>query len=363
MWAGRPHRAGAPLNTPIMAASTFVSGAGPEYARNDGTDSWRAFEEAIGDLEGGQAVSFSSGMAAVSALFDLLPANARVIIPEDCYQGTAWVAAEGATRLGWQVMRLPNDQTGRWIEAAPGADLVWIETPSNPRLDLIDIRSVSEAAARGNTPVVVDNTVATPLLQQPLRLGATYSVHSATKFIGGHSDLLSGVVVCADTPAGNRGHGQLIRRRALGGATPGALETFLALRGLRTLHVRLDRAQANAMTLAERLAAHRLVTAVHYPGLPSHPDHELARATMDGPGALLSFELVGSAVSTDVRLSKLHLIERATSLGAVETCIERRNKLAGQEHIPPTLCRLSVGIEHVEDLWSDLVAAIDGLTE
>ncbi len=351
------------MNTPIVPVSNYDSGAGPEYARGDGTDTWRALEDAVGALEGGKALAFASGMAAIAAVFDTLATGAKIVLPDDCYQGTATVVAEGAERLGWRVMRLPTADTDRWVQAAAGADLLWMETPSNPLLEVADIAAVAAAAQRAGAIVAVDNTVATPLLQRPLELGATYSVHSATKFIGGHSDLLSGIVVCADRQAGWEGFAALERRRTYGGATPGALESYLALRGLRTLSIRMERAQSNAMELAKRLEDHRLVTKVRYPGLPSHPDHELARTTLDGPGALLSFELVGSAVSTDVRLSKLRLIHRATSLGAVETCVERRNKLTGQEHIPPTLCRLSVGIEHVDDLWADLVQAIDGLVE
>ncbi len=361
VWAGRPHTAGLPVNTPIVPASNFDSGAGPEYARGDGTDGWRALEAAVGALEHGRAVSFASGMAAISAVFDQLGAGARVVIPDDCYHGTATVVADGAARLGWSVTRLPPAETEDWVRAAADADLVWLETPSNPLLELSDLDPIIAAATSAGVPVAVDNTVATPLLQRPLERGATYSVHSATKFIGGHSDLLSGIVVCAPTEAGDRSFEAIQRRRTFGGATPGALESFLTLRGLRTLAVRLDRAQANAVELAARLEAHRLVSRVRYPGLASHPSHELARATLDGPGALLSFELVGSATSTDIRLSRLELIHRATSLGAVETCVERRAKLSGQEHLPETLCRLSVGIEHVEDLWHDLEQAINGI--
>ncbi len=361
--AGRPHRAGTPINTPMIPVSNFDSGAGPEYARGDGTDGWRALEDAVGSLEGGKAISFSSGMGAISALFDSLPPGAKIVLPDDCYQGTSTVVADGAARLGWRVIRLPTADTDRWVQAAAGADFIWMETPSNPLLEIGDIATVAVAAEKAGAAVAVDNTVATPLLQRPLELGATYSVHSATKFIGGHSDLLSGIVVCADRKPGWAGFEALTRRRTYGGATPGTLESFLALRGLRTLSIRVERAQSNALTLAERLEQHRLVKRVRYPGLVSHPDHELARTTLDGPGAVLSFELAGSAMSTDVRLSKLNLIHRATSLGAVETCIERRNKLVGQEHVPPTLCRLSVGIEHVDDLWADLVQAIDGLAD
>ncbi|MEZ5379766.1 MAG: PLP-dependent transferase [Acidimicrobiales bacterium] len=361
--AGRPHLAGQPVNTPMVPVSNYDSGNGPEYARGDGTDTWRALEDAVGALEGGKALAFSSGMAAISALFDSLGPGAKIVLPDDCYQGTATVVADGAARLGWRVIRLPTAETERWVQAAAGADFIWMETPSNPLLEIGDIATVCAAAEAAGALVAVDNTVATPLLQRPLDLGATFSVHSATKFIGGHSDLLAGIVVCADRQPGWDGFESLTRRRTYGGATPGTLESYLALRGLRTLSLRLERAQANAVELAERLDQHRLVTKVRYPGLLSHPGHDLARATLDGPGALLSFELVGSAVSTDVRLSKLQLIHRATSLGAVETCIERRAKLSGQDHLPPTLCRLSVGIEHVEDLWSDLVQAIDGLVD
>lgn len=361
--AGRPHTPGRPVNHPILPISNYDSGGGPEYARTSGTDSWLALEEAIGALEGGRAVSFSSGMAAISSVFDHLDAGSRILLPDDCYQGTATVAATGADRMGWQVMRLPTSDLDRWVRAAPGADLVWLETPSNPLLELTDIAAICAAAADHDVTVAVDNTLATPLLQRPIELGATLSIHSASKFIGGHSDLLSGIVVTSPDAAGRAWYDAVEHRRTFGGATPGALESFLALRGLRTMALRMERAQESAQILAERLEEHRLVTRVRYPGLESHPDHELARQTMDGPGAIISFELLGSAVSTDVRLSKLGLIHRATSLGAVETCIERRAKLAGQEHVPETLCRMSVGVEHVEDLWRDLVQAIDGIVD
>lgn len=361
--AGRPAEPGAPLNTPIVPASNYHLGAAPEYARHDATPTWEALEDAVGALEGGLGVAFSSGMAAISAIFDLLPRAARLVVPEDCYQGVARVISDGERRLGWKVMRLPNADTQRWVEAAPGADLVWLETPSNPLLELSDIATICAAAAKGSTPVAVDNTFATPLIQQPLSLGATFCVHSATKFIGGHSDLLAGLVICAPTNLGERALERIRERRTFGGATPGTLEAFLALRGLRTLALRLERSQYNAGVLAERLEGHRLVTRVRYPGLVSHPQHDLARQTLAGPGSIISFELVGSAVSTDVRLSRLRLIQRATSLGAVESCVERRARLDGQHHIAPTLCRLSVGVEHVEDLWADLLQAIDGIVE
>ncbi len=354
--AGRPHRPGEPINTPITLASSYASGAGPEYARGDSTPTWTALEEAVGVLEGGVSIAFSSGMAAVASVLGQLRPGARVLLPEDCYQGVAILAADGEARQGWILERLPTADTQRWLDALPGADLCWLESPSNPMLDIADLPTICAAAASLGVVTAVDNTFATPLLQQPLALGATYSIQSATKFIGGHSDLLCGIVTAASEEA----VAPIDRHRTYHGATPGALEAYLALRGLRTLPIRLERSQASATTLAKRLADHRQVTAVHYPGLASDPGHELARATLAGPGAMLSFEMRGSDTSTDVRLTRLRLITPATSLGGIESLIERRAKLVGQEHVPPTLCRLSVGCEHVEDLWEDLDQALSG---
>ena len=366
--AGRPTGGGQPLNVPIMTASAFTSaralsggrspepGTEREYCRDDGTDTWVALEEAVGALEGGSALAFSSGMAAISAILDAVPAGARIVAPDDLYPGAARVLAVGVERLGWQVKRLPTAATDEWLTHIHGADLIWLESPSNPLLEIADIPALCKAAVTSGAVSVVDNTFATPLLQQPLALGATFAVHSATKFIGGHSDLMAGILVTND----DRALEAVTERRLLGGALPGALEAFLALRGLRTLPVRLERAQQTAIELAERLQAHRSVTLVRYPGLPNHPGHELAVATLAGPGSILSFELTGSATGADVRLSRLRLITPATSVGGVETTIERRAKLIGQEHLPETLCRLSVGCEHVEDLWADLQQALDG---
>ncbi len=356
--AGRPHGPGAPLNAPIVAASTFEAGAGGEYSRGDGTDSVRALEEAVAALEGGtRALAFASGMAAISAVFDRLDPGARVVVPADSYQGVATVVADGERRLGWEVVRLANADTEGWLAAIEGSDLVWLESPSNPLMEVADVPAICAGARAAGVRCVVDNTFATPLLQRPLDHGATASVHSATKYLGGHSDLLAGVIV-TDDPAFAL---ELDHRRTYGGAIIGALEAFLTLRGLRTLPLRLGRAQANARTLAARLAEHRAVTRVRYPGLEGDPGFDLARRTLAGPGAMLSFETVGNARSADIRVSRLRLVRAATSLGAVETTIERRAKLVGQEHIPPTLLRLSVGCEHVEDLWADLDQALNGL--
>ncbi|MFP4148913.1 MAG: trans-sulfuration enzyme family protein [Nitriliruptoraceae bacterium] len=349
--------AGAPLNVPIVPASTFragAEGAQRAYARDDGTAGWEAFEELVGDLEGGQAVCFSSGMGAIAAVLDLLPVGSRVVVPADSYTGVRALLQDGAAAGGrWQVRTVDMTDTAA-LEAAVGdADLVWLETPSNPMLHLVDIAAVCSVAA-GGPLVVVDSTFATPLLQSPLQLGADLVVHSATKLIGGHSDLLLGVTVSHRKEL----VAQLRRRRVVAGATPGALECFLALRGARTLALRLRQAQENAATLAHRLARHEAVHAVRYPGLADDPGHDLAESQMRGFGAMLSFE-VTDARTADRVCEEVRVVTAATSLGGVESTIERRAKLAGQEHVPAGLLRLSVGCEHVEDLWEDLRSALE----
>lgn len=359
--AGRPGVLGQPLNHPIVVASNFLSGAGPEYSRGDGTETVQAFEAAVGALEGGRALAFSSGMAAISAIFDNLPVGARIVVPDDSYQGVSAVVTDGESRLGWKVLRLPTSDTQRWLDVISSVDMAWLESPSNPLLEVCDVPAICEAAAQAGVVCAVDNTFATPINQRPLDHGATFSVHSATKFIGGHSDLLSGIVAIAD--GADDAYEAMAHRRTFGGATPGALETFLALRGLRTLPLRLERSQANAQVLAKRLQGHRAVSSVRYPGLPDHPASDLVKRTLGGPGAMVSFETLGNAISADVRMTRLQLISPATSLGGVESTIERRAKLSGQEHLPPTLLRMSVGCEHLEDLWEDLDRALGGLVE
>jgi cystathionine gamma-synthase len=202
---------------------------------------------------------------------------------------------------------------------------------------------------------VVDNTFATPLLQRPLEHGADLVVHSATKAMGGHSDLLLGAVVAA----GDEDFAALHEARQIGGATPGALETYLCLRGLRTLPLRLERAQQNAGVLAERLAEHPDVSEVRYPGLPSHPQHERSRETLDGPGFMLTFRVHGGAARADALVEAVQVAVHATSLGGVETTLERRARYPAERGIvPDDLLRVSVGCEHVEDLWTDLQQAL-----
>lgn len=352
--AGRDDRPGAPLNVPLVPASNFVLGAARAYSRDDGTPTWEALEEIVGGLEGGEAVAFASGMAGIAAVFEQLRTGSVVALPADCYQGVAGLAARGEARGRWSVRRIEVDDTGGWIRACSEADLIWLESPSNPLLVVADLVSICAAPRKRGSLLGVDNTFATPLNQRPLELGADVSFQSATKYLGGHSDLLSGVVTVRSKELGKA----LRQTRELSGATPGALEAFLAVRGSRTLALRLERAQQTAAWLAERLAAHPCVSLTRYPGLPTHPTHEIARRQLKGFGTIISFDVRGGASAADAVCSNLELIQHATSLGAVESTVERRAGIPGQEHLPPSLLRLSVGIENAEELWSDLDQAL-----
>jgi cystathionine gamma-synthase len=352
--AGRASEPGAPLNVPLVPASNFVIGRGREYARDDGTPTWEALEQLVGGLESGKAVAFASGMAAIAAVFDQLPAGASVVLPDDCYQGVAGLVAAGAERGRWSVQRVALEDTAGWIGAAKTADLLWLESPSNPLLGVADLEAICAAPRKAGAIVAVDNTFATPLNQRPLDFGATVALQSATKFIGGHSDLLAGVATTKDESFWH----QLKKSRELTGATPGTLECFLAVRGARTMALRLQRAQASAMVLAERLAAHRGVALTRYPGLASHPTHATARRVLKGFGTIISFDVHGGAAAADAACRQVRLIQHATSLGAVESTMERRAAIPGQGHLPPSLLRLSVGIEAVDDLWRDLEGAL-----
>jgi cystathionine gamma-synthase len=352
--AGRDRRPGSPLNVPPCPASNFVLGERRAYSRDDATPGWEALEEIVGGLEGGSAVSFASGMAGIAAIFDQLPTGSVAALPDDCYQGVAGLAKAGQSRGRWTVHRVAVADTARWIEMCGVADLIWLESPSNPLLTVADLDTICAAPRKRGAILGVDNTFATPLNQRPLAFGADVAVQSVTKFIGGHSDLLGGVVTVRDAKL----LAKLRQARELAGATPGTLETFLAVRGARTLALRLERAQRNAMTLAERLARHPKVTVTRYPGLASHPTHEAARRQLKGFGTIISFDVRGGAPAADAVCAGLQLIQHATSLGAVESTIERRASVPGQEHLPPTLLRLSVGVEGVEDLWIDLNRAL-----
>jgi cystathionine gamma-synthase len=336
--AGRPSREpDEPLNVPVMLASTYTAGGDLEYGRY-GNPTWSAFEETLGGLEGGRCLSFASGIAAIAATLDLLPQGAKVVAPRHSYTGTIGQLNHAEERGRVTAELVDISDSAAVAAAAEGASMVWIESPTNPALEIADIAAISEAARAAGALTVVDNTFATPLLQRPLELGADIVVHSATKFISGHSDVVMGAVVTRTDELWE----QLKKRRSLNGAIPGPLEVFLALRGLRTLPVRLERAQASARELVRRLAGHPALTEVRYPGF----------------GAIVSIVLA-SAEAADSFIERTALWRHATSLGGVESTLERRRRWAAEAStIPAGLVRLSVGIEHVEDLYADLASAL-----
>ncbi len=352
---GRPADVGEPLNTPLMPASNFTLGSTRAYARDDATAAWEAFETVVGGLEGGMAVAFASGMAAAAALIGTLSVGATIVLPTDCYAGVVGLVEQGVARRGWKCLRLPVIDTQAWLVQAQTADVIWLESPTNPMLDVADLPRICGAQRKPGSLLVVDNTIATPLNQQPLSLGADAVLHSATKYMGGHSDLLAGVAVARASVLAH----ELRKARELSGGTPGTLEMFLALRGLRTMSLRLAASQANALTIAKRLSEHRRVHSVRHPGLPSHPAHKLAATFMRAFSGVVTFQVEGDAARADAVCRSLKIVRHATSLGAVESTIERRAAVPGQEHLPPGLLRMSVGCEDVEDLWRDLEQALD----
>jgi cystathionine gamma-synthase len=340
--AGRPGRApGAPLNNPIVPASTYHHAEGSDYGR-DGNPGWEAFEAALGELEHGTCVAFATGLAAATAILDELPQDTKVIAQRTPYYGVSALLSERAARHQIELETYATLTTDSLAGLAghAGAALVWIESPTNPMLDVVDLPAVVGAAKAAGAMVVVDNTFATPFGQTPLTLGADLVMHSATKLIGGHSDLLLGAVVAADPQMRE----QLRLRRSRTGATPGVLEAHLALRGLRTLPVRRERAQATARDLVARLQHHRRVSRVRYPG----------------SGTMISFETTGSGEDAEGVCEATRLIVHATSLGGAETSMERRARYASERAVgtPDTLIRLSVGLEHPDDLWRDLEQAL-----
>lgn len=341
--AGRPPRApGASVNVPVELTSTYAADGSVGYARV-GNPTWTAFEVALGGLEGGRALVHASGMGAISAALSLVPAGGTILVPDQTYNGTSdlLVAFEEA---GGRVARRHATDTEGFLADLRSADLVWLESPTNPLMDVMELPVVLQRARELGVTSVVDNTLSTPLATRPLELGADVVVHSVTKYLAGHSDVVLGATVVADTERGRVLGERLQRHRTLHGAIAGPMEVFLALRGLRTLGLRLERASANAAELAGRLAAHPAVGRVRYPG----------------SGAMLAIELTsGDADSAERVCAATRLWLHSTSLGGVESQIERRRRHPSEPvSVPEDLLRLSVGIEHLEDLWSDLEQAL-----
>lgn len=344
---GRPGRdPGAAVVEPVTFTSTYLAGGPVNYARV-GNPTWTALEEVIGGLEGGEALVFASGLAAIDAVVTLVPPGGRIVVPGHAYNGTTGLlrgyAAEGRLEVRTVDISDPPAVLAALEGLEPGQDLLYIESPTNPMMEVADIPTLVRHARERGVLTAVDNTFATPLLQTPLADGADVVVHSATKYLSGHSDVLLGAVVTAATARGRALRERMLTRRSLHGAIPGPMEAWIVLRGIRTLAVRLERASANAVELAARLDDHPAVTRVRYPGL----------------GAMIAIEVRGGAAAADRVCEQVRLWTHSTSLGGVESQLERRRAQPLEvETVPESLIRLSVGIEDLEDLWRDLARAL-----
>ena len=337
--AGRPDAApDAPLNPPIILSSTYHAGGPVGYGRY-GNESWSALEEAISELEGGKTLSFSSGMAAVSAVFSILPIGAPVVASNQGYSGVMGLLNQLHSMGRLEVRFVEITNTEEVIAAMKGAALVWLESPTNPCLDVADLQALITAAKKLGIGVAVDNTFATPLVQQPLAMGADIVMHSVTKFLAGHSDVVLGSLSTNDEALYKR----LEESRRFNGSIPGPFEAWLAVRGIRSFPVRFRAAESNARDLVARLSEHPKITKVRYPGF----------------GAVVSFEVDGTAEAAQKVCESSQLITHATSLGGIESLWERRRRWSGESlSVPEQLIRLSVGCEHVDDLWADIQQAL-----
>jgi cystathionine gamma-synthase len=354
------------IATPINLSTTFERAGDGSYPSGfvygrEGNPNRRSLETCLAALEGGaEAVAFASGMAAIAAAIESLPAGRprRLVLPDDMYFGIRGLLDE--TDIGSRFECSVVDMTDlAAVEASctQPAGIVWIETPSNPLIKIVDIAAVARIAHRAAAVVVVDNTWATPLLQLPFELGADVVVHSLTKYVGGHSDVMIGAVVVRESAA-QAANLRVIQRHK--GSIPSPFDCWLALRGLQTLSARMRVHCDNAGALAQFLATHPAVAAVHYPGLESHAAHALAARQMKCFGGMLSFEVKGGSAEAMRVAANLRLITRATSLGGTHTLIEHRASVEGPQTMAPEgLLRLSVGLEHPDDLIADLQVALE----
>jgi cystathionine gamma-lyase len=344
------------LPGPAFASAYHLAGpvdAAPYGYARYANPTWTAYERALGELEGGEAVLFASGMAAVAAVLlpGLRPGDA-VVVPDDGYPGARDLAREHLAPRSIEVRAVPTDEAQ--IRAAlPGAAMLWLESPSNPLLDVVDLSALALAGREAGALVVVDNTLATPLGQRPLELGAHISVSSGSKHVTGHSDLIMGWVAARE-----RDHLDAVRTwRGRTGAIPGPFEAWLAHRSLPTLALRLEQSAANALALARLLAGRADVGDVRYPGLEAHPGHDLAARQMATFGTVLGFD-AGSAPRAQDFLARCELVFEATSFGGVHSSAERRARW-GTDAVPEGFIRLSAGCEHSEDLLADVAQALD----
>jgi len=360
--AGRDPASGA-LAPPIHLSTTFEHGPAGEhphgfsYIRN-GNPTQRRLEEAMAAIEGGEAaLAFSSGVAAGAAFLQSLPAGSHVLFPDDIYYVFREMAGEFLPRWGLQATFV-DMQEPEAVRAAlrPSTRLLWAETPSNPLLKVVDLAALARLAKEAGALLIVDSTFATPVLQRPIEAGADAVLHSTTKYLGGHSDVQGGVLVLArQAPLRDA----ILRIRTVLGAVSSPFNSWLVLRGLRSLACRVERHAANALAIARALERHPEIEAVHYPGLPSHPGHAVARRQMSAFGGMLSIRVRGGRDRAVAVAARVRLFVNATSLGGTESLIEHRLSSEGPgSTTPANLLRLSAGLEHADDLIEDLTQAL-----
>lgn len=361
-----PDPATGAVSPAIQMSTTFkqdgVGGIrdGFEYGRSD-NPTRRALEAAIAELEGAtHGLAFASGLAASANIGHLLEPGDRLLLTDDAYGGTWRLADTVWRRYGIEVVVVDLTDLDALAAASPGARMIWLETPTNPLLKIIDISAVARLAATAGALTVVDSTFATPFLTRPLELGADLVLHSATKYLGGHSDVIGGLIATRSDALAER----LRFHQNAVGAVPSPFDCWLVMRGLRTLAIRMERACANAGLVAEWLSRRADVARVHYPGLPDHPQADLAGRQMRLPGAMVSFEMADGADGARRVAGATRLFTLAESLGAVESLIEvpalmtHASASGSPLEVPPGLVRLSLGIESVEDLVGDLASAL-----
>lgn len=353
------------IMTPVYLTSTYAQEGpgkhkGYEYSRTD-NPTRTVLQAALAALEGGKhGLAFSSGCAAATTVMHLYKPGDHIVVADDVYGGTFRLFDAVFRPMGLRFSFVDLSRPSALEEAlTPATRGVWIETPTNPMLKLIDLEATARTCRARGLRLMVDNTFATPILQRPLALGANLVVHSTTKYLNGHSDVVGGAVIVDDEADYQR----LKYLQNAIGATPGPMESWLVLRGLKTLHVRMARHVENATEIARRLEAHPQVERVIFPGLASHPQHALAARQMSGPGGMISFVLRGGLEPSRRFLETVRVFACAESLGGVESLIEHP-AIMTHASIPPDrraalgisdgLIRLSVGIEHLEDLWRDL---------
>jgi len=362
-----PDAATGAVTPPIHLTTTFARDANGElphgfiYARTD-NPTRRELEVSLAALEGGEAaIAFASGMAATAAVFQSLLPREHVIAPQDAYYGTARLLRDVMADCGLRSTLVDmTDPHAVATAIRPETRLIWIETPSNPSLAVTDIARIAAIARAAGARCVCDNTWATPILQRPLALGCDAVMHSTTKYLGGHSDLTGGALVL---PADDEWAARLRTLQQLGGGVPSAFDCWLLMRGIRSVAWRMRGHCENAARVASFLASHPAVEVVHYPGLPQDPGHAVASRQMVGYGGMVSVEVKGGAAAALAVVRRVRLFTAATSLGGTESLIEHRASVEGPEsRTPPGLLRLSIGLEHAEDLVADLDQALHAAT-